>query len=236
VEKSRIPAANSGEFANWTLPEVASGQAANTRDPGERIVARTLTARQLEDITQQAHREGFAHGAREGRAAGTKQGLEEGRAAARAELARQVAELKELMQQMLEPLAQQSLQIETAMTQLSLDIARAVLDRALPLSAAELLPIVRRAVRELPVGDRNLTVILHPQQLQLLRDCAEWPSQWRLQADARVAIGGCKIVTDYSLVDYSVEMRFRQVAAQMLSAEDNPEPPEPGLMLDPRDV
>lgn len=235
MEKSRIPAADSSEFANWTLPEVASGQPV-TRDPGDRIVARTLTARQLEEITQQAHREGFVHGAREGRAAGTKQGLEEGRAAARAELAQQVGELKALMQQLLDPLAHQSQQIETAMTQLSLDVARAVLDCTPVLSAEALLPIVRRALRELPVGDRNITVVLHPQQLQLIRDCDEWPAQWRLQADARVAVGGCKVVTDHSLVDYSVEMRFRQVAAQMLAAEDNPEPPEPGLMLDPRDV
>ena len=235
MDKSRSPAANSGEFANWTLPEVASGQPVG-REPGDRIVARTLTARQLDDITQQAHREGFAHGAREGRAAGMKQGLEEGRAAAQAELAQHVNELKALMQQLLDPLASQSQQIETAMTQLSLDIARAVLDRAPVLTAEELLPIVRRAVRELPVGDRNVTVVLHPQQLQLIRDCEEWPAQWRLQADARVALGGCKVVTDHSLVDYSVEMRFRQVAAQMLSVENNPEPPEPGLMLDPRDV
>lgn len=235
MEKSRIPAASSGEFANWTLPEVASGQPIG-RDPGDRIVARTLTAKQLDEITQQAHREGFAHGAREGRAAGMKQGLEEGRAAARAELAQQVGELKAVIQQLLDPLAGQSQQIETAMTQMSLDIAHAVLDRTPVLAPEELLPIVRRAVRELPVGDRNITVVLHPQQLQLLRDYEEWPAQWRLQADARVAIGGCKIVTDYSLVDYSVEMRFRQIAAQMLAVETNPEPPEPGLMLDPRDV
>lgn len=235
MEKSRIPAASSREFENWALPEVANGQPVG-REPGDRIVARTLTARQLDDITQQAHREGFAHGAREGRAAGMKQGLEEGRAAARAELAQQVNELKAVMQQLLDPLASQSQQIEIAMTQLSLDVARAVIDRTQPLSVDDLLPIVRRAVRELPVGDRNITVVLHPQQLQLIRDSAEWPAQWRLQADARVAIGGCKVVTDHSLVDYSVEMRFRQVAAQMLAAEDNPEPPEPGLMLDPRDV
>ena len=231
MEKTRIPAEESGAFANWTLPEVASGKPVTERDTGNRVVARALTARQLEEITSRAHREGFAHGVREGRAAGFTQGQEEGRAAAREELAQQVAQLREVMRQLLEPIAAQSAEIETAMTQLSLDIARAVLGREPVLEAAALIPLVRRALRELPVGERNITVLLHPQQLERVRDCAEWPATWRLQADSRIDAGGCKVITDHSLVDFSVELRFRQVAAQMLAERDDDDAPEPGAML-----
>lgn len=220
------------------LPEVASGQkdaAARERDAGNRIVARTLTARQLEEITAQAHREGFSHGAREGRAAGFAQGQQEGRAAAQGELKQQVAQLQKVMQQLLQPIAAQEAAIEQAMTQLSLDIARVVLDHEPALSAETLIPLVRRAVRELPVGERNLTVLLHPQQLELVRNCAEWPEKWRLQADSRVDIGGCKVVTEHSLVDFSIELRFRQVAAQLLAERGAVDAPEPGALLEDND-
>lgn len=231
MEKSRIPADQSSAFENWTLPEVAAGKPAVERDNGNRVVARSLTARQLEEITAQAHREGFVHGVREGRAAGFAQGQTEGRTAAREELKQQIAQLQAVMKQLLEPIAEQNAAIETAMTQLSLDIARAALAREPALDAQALMPIVRRAIRELPVGERNLTVLLHPQQLERVRDCAEWPPNWRLQADSRLDVGGCKVLTEHSLVDFSVEMRFRQIATQMLAARDDAEAAEPGLLL-----
>jgi flagellar assembly protein FliH len=222
VEKSRIPADQSRDFASWSLPDVEAGQsprkAATERDPGNQIVARSLTARQLEEITVQAQREGHNQGLREGRAQGHAQGLEEGRAAARQELVKQVEQLKSVAAQMLEPIAAQQDDIEVALTQLALDVARAVIDQTPALSSADLLPIVRQAVRELPVGARNITVLLHPQQLELMRDCAEWPSNWQMQADGRVDLGGCKVQTEQSLVDFSVELRFRQVAAALLAA------------------
>lgn len=233
MEKTRIPADQSRDFSNWTLPNVENGAQAAApvaRDPGNEVVARTLTARQLEEITSQAQREGHAHGMAEGRAAGVAQGLEEGRAAARQELAVQVGQLQNVIAQLQEPIASQQTDIEQALTQLALDIARAVLDRTPVLSAAEVLPLVRRAVRELPAGARNITVLLHPRQIELLSESAEWPAAWQLQADSRIDIGGCKVVTEQSLVDYSVELRFRQVAAQMLASTANAEI-EPGTLL-----
>lgn len=235
VEKSRIPADESQSFANWTLPEVVNGKPTAQRDEGNRVVARALTARQLEEITTRAHREGFAHGVREGRASGFEQGKNEGRAAAREELKQQIAQLQNIMKQLLDPIAEQNAAIETAMTQLSLDIARSVLAREPAVTAEALIPLVRRAIRELPVGERNITVLLHPQQIECLRDCAEWPAAWRMQADSRVDAGGCKIMTDHSLVDYSVEMRFRQIAAQLLAERDDSDAAEPGMLLDEHD-
>jgi flagellar assembly protein FliH len=237
VEKTRIPADQSRDFSNWTLPDVENGAtdaAPVARDPGNEVVARALTARQLEEITNQAQREGHAHGVTEGRAAGLAQGLEEGRATARQELAVQAGQLQQVIAQLLEPIAAQQDEIEQALTQLALDIARAVLDRTPVLPAAEVLPIVRRAVRELPVGARNITVLLHPQQVELLRESTEWPAAWELQADSRIDLGGCKVVTEQSLVDYSVELRFRQIAAKMLASTANAAV-EPGTLLDEDD-
>lgn len=233
MEKIRIPADQSRDFSNWTLPDVEAGGSAPvtpTENPADRVVARGLTAGQLEEITAQAQREGHAEGLQEGRSTGLAQGLEEGRAMARQELAKEVEQLRKVMAQLYEPIAAQRDEIEESLVRLALDIARAALDRLPPLQASELMPVVRRAVRELPVGARNITVLLNPRQVELLQGDSEWPSAWKLQADSRVDIGGCKVQTDQSLVDYSVELRFRQVAATLLAKAAN-EDIEPGTLL-----
>ena len=238
-EKNRIPASDSRQFPNWHLPEVTAGHVVEAepgrgnRDPGSEIVARALTARQLEEITAQAQREGHQQGFAEGRAEGVQKGLQEGRAAARAELQQQIAQLQMLMKQLLQPIAEQQDAIEMAMARLSLDVARAVIGREAALPAEQLLPIVRAAVRELPVGERNITVLLHPQQLELIGDGdASWPPTWKLQADSRIDRGGCRVLGEHSLVDYTIELRFRQVAERLLAVHADSAPPEPGSLLD----
>jgi len=233
MEKSRIPANATQQYPNWHLPEVGSDHHVSAgRDPGDEIVARHLTARDLEAITEQAHTEGFAHGRDEGRAAGYAAGLTEGRQAARAELAQQVAQLQLSMAALLEPTADQAAAIEQSLSQLAVEIAHAVLRREPALSPEQLLPVVRAAVRELPIGSRNITVSLHPEQLELIRECAEWPATWALQADSRIEAGGCRVVSERSVVDYTIGLRFRQVAERLLAEHASVEPPEPGLLTE----
>lgn len=233
LEKGRIPAQLSRQFSSWKLPDVG---AAGGREPADEVVARHVTARELEAITQQAHAEGFAQGLEEGRAAGRDaghaEGLAAGREAARAELAAQVQRLRGVMDALLEPTAAQAAAIEQALTQLAVDIAGAVLGREPALAPAALLPVVRAAVRELPVGARNLTVLLNPVELELMRACAEWPAAWQLQADSRIEAGGCRVHSDASVVDYTIGLRFRQVAEKILADHAHGEAPEPGLLME----
>src|SRR5690606_41420142 len=98
------------------------------------------------------------------------------------------------MADLLEPIADQEAEIEQAMSQLVVEVAQAVLGREPVLPLAQILPVVRAAVRELPVGSRNITVVLHPDQPALLRDCAEWPAAWALPADAAGDEGGRRAV------------------------------------------
>jgi flagellar assembly protein FliH len=233
MENSRIPADRSQQFANWRLPDVGDANTVRAgRDPGDEIVARHLTARDLEAITQQAHEEGFGQGRAEGHEAGYAVGLAEGRKAARAELAAQVGQLQAVMADLLEPIEGQAQAIEQALTQLAVEIAQAVLGREPALPPEQLLPVVRAAVRELPVGSRNITVVLHPQQLALIRECTDWPSAWTLRADPAVEPGGCRVLSEHSVVDYTVGLRFRQVAGKLLAEHAGADQPEPGLLMD----
>lgn len=232
MEKSRIPAQHSQQFSSWKLPDVGAGGHVIAREPEEEIVAKHVTARELEAITQQAHEEGFAQGREEGRQAGHAEGLAAGRAEARHELAGQLASLQQVMAQLLEPTQAQAGEIEQALAHLAVEVAEAVLRREPALAAHDLLPVVRAAVRELPVGARNITVCLNPVELALMRDCAEWPATWQLQSDSRIQMGGCRVQSDNSVVDYTIGLRFRQVAARLLAEHAHSEAPEPGLLME----
>lgn len=252
VDKNRIPAAHGRDFVSWSLPEVGGPLVEDDVAPEsveeplapevEIPAVPMLTARQLEEITNQAqsegraegHAEGYASGMEEGHAAGLERGLEEGRAQARVELQQQVEQLRGLFDQLLAPIAAQQDSIETALTGLALDIARATLDREPALAPERLLPVVRAALRELPVGERNISISLHPDQLALIREHGHWPSAWNLMPDSEVEPGACRIETEHSLVDYTLALRFRQVAARLLD-EDPDALPEPGLLLDGED-
>jgi flagellar assembly protein FliH len=233
MDNGRIPAQNSQQFPNWSLPEVGSGhRVAAGKDPKDEIVARHLTARDLEAITQQAHEEGFAHGRGEGHQAGFADGLAAGRIAAKAELTQQVLQLQGVMDALMEPTRDQMAAIEQALSQLAVDMAHAVLRREPALPAQDLLPMVRSAVRELPVGSRNISVLLNPAELELMRDCAEWPATWQMQSDSRIETGGCRVHSESSVVDYTIGLRFRQVAERILAAQAQTEAPEPGLLME----
>ncbi|MET0380147.1 MAG: FliH/SctL family protein [Spongiibacteraceae bacterium] len=236
MEKGRIPAQDSQQYPNWQPPEVGSGhRVAAGRDPADEIVARHLTARDLETITQQAHEECFGHGREEGHQAGYADGLAAGRVAAKTELTTQMAQLRQVMTSLLEPTQAQAAAIEQALSQLAVDIAHAVLRREPALAAIDLLPLVRSAVRELPVGSRNICVLLNPAELELMRACAEWPAAWQMQADSRIEAGGCRVHSASSVVDYTIGLRFRQVAERILADHAQTEAPEPGLLMEPFD-
>lgn len=234
-----IPAERGRGFSNWQLPDIGSGEPVETAFGRVGQSSRSVTARELEEITNAAYREGFdqgyGDGHREGLAAGREAGLAEGRAQARAELDPQLARLQQVMAQLLEPIATQHADIETALTRLALDIGRAVLAREPALPPEQLVPVVRTALQQLPVGERNFSVVLHPEQAALVQDWPQWPKHWRIESDARVEPGGCRVVAEHSLVDYTVGLRFRQVAEQLLAAHASSEPPEPGLLLDRTD-
>ncbi|MDX9874481.1 MAG: flagellar assembly protein FliH [Spongiibacteraceae bacterium] len=243
MERNRIPAAAGAQFPSWELPEVSDGVivTAESRRPREEEGAAeaaepapTVTAGELEAITQQAweegHEAGYRDGHAEGRAAGHSEGLAAGRAEAQAELDAQLAALRDIMAALQAPISQQHEAIEAALLRLSLDIARAVLDREPALPPDQLLPVVREAVRQLPVGERNITVMLNPEQAQQVQAAADWPASWRIEGDPSLALNGCRVETEHALVDYTQSLRFRQVAARLLAAEG--ETVEPALLLD----
>jgi flagellar assembly protein FliH len=178
-----------------------------------------LTADQMERIQQQAHEEGFAQGRREG--------LE----AARAEMEGRIRELDRILGLLAEPLEALDDSMEQELVALAMAAARLIVRRELKTDPAQVLAAVREAMNALPAASRHVRLHLHPEDAALVREMlkvSEEERTWRIVEDPATARGGCKVVTDTSLIDASIEARLLAILATVLGGERTQDKPKHG--------
>ena len=143
---------------------------------------------------------------------GRAEGLAEGRALAAAEVARLKALATSLAQ------AQQALETTVAdgLLDLALDISRAVLHESLRVQRDLLLPVVREAMRGMPVGAAQ--ILLNPADVELARAHLGEEFRvagWQVVEDHRIQPGGCRLVSPNAEVDATLGSRWKRVAAAL---------------------
>lgn len=185
----------------WLLPEVK-------RDGVKR--AKPITARQLEDIQNQARQEGF------------RQGLQEGRDAGLNELREQVQMLEKILGSLDKPFDQLDQSVEQQLAQLAMLVARQLVRRELATDPEQVIAVVREALAALPVAARNVRLVLHPEDVALIRKAlsmTEGQQQMQLVEDPVLTRGGCRVLSDTSQIDASVEARLNAVIAHVLGGQ-----------------
>lgn len=187
------------DWQRWTM---------DTLEPGRSARAGTAlpTVGELQQLQDQA--------AREGRAEGYAQGLAEGRAAAAKEAARMAA----LVESMKTACGALQGDIADDVLTLSLDLARQVLQEALKVKRDLLLPVVREALQGLPAASQGAQIQLNPADLELVR--AHFGEElrlngWQVVEDHRIQPGGCRIVSPHCEVDATLATRWKRVLATL---------------------
>jgi flagellar assembly protein FliH len=205
------------DVQRWTMPAV--------EQPAGRSSAARPTVAELEAIGEQARREGH------------QQGLAEGRKAARAELDRQLQQLRALCDALARPLADVDTSVERQLAELAMLVARGVLQAELHQHPEHLLKMVRKAIGALPAATARIDIIIHPQSAALLRDGLTEAGErgWRIVEDPQLKPGDCRIAGADSRIDAGIETRL----AAMIDAafdEDAESPPRAGSDGTPGDV
>lgn len=200
-----IPQEELSECERWVLPAVQSSLRAAPSGPG--LGANLLTAGQIEQVQRRAYEEGFALGRREGLAAG------------QAELHAQVQRLDQMMRALSAPFEGLDQQVEQELLLLTTTMLRQLVRRELKTDPGQIVAVVREAMASLPVASRNARLYLHPEDAALVRDAlaisdAERP--WRIMEDPVLTRGGCRVMTDTSSIDASVETRLAILIATVL--------------------
>ena len=190
-----------------------------------------LTLEELESIRQEAYNEGFAIGEKEGFHSTTLKVRQE----AEAVLAPKVAGLEQLMANLFEPIAEQDTQIEKSLVDLVQHITKQVIQRELAIDSTQIEHVMREALKLLPLGVGNVRLHINPQDFEQVKALRERHEEtWRIVEDAALQPGGCRVETEYSRIDATVETRISQIMAKLLDQlhEQVLNPAEPDLSVD----
>ncbi len=190
-----------------------------------------LTLEELESIRQEAYNEGFAIGEKEGFHSTSLKVRQEAETA----LAAKIASLELLMANLFEPIAEQDTQIEKSLVDLVQHITKQVIKRELAIDSTQIEHVMRDALKLLPLGVENVRLYVNPQdfaQVKALRERHE--ESWRIVEDESLLPGGCRVETEHSRIDASVESRVTQVMAKLFDQlhEQALHPAAPDLSLD----
>ena len=236
-----IRARDVGGFDIWSLPSFDPHVPQPEPEPVVELPAemeevpleevQPLTLEELESIRQEAYNEGFAAGEKDGFRSATLKVRQEAEAA----LGVKLASLERLMAGLFDPIAEQDSQIEKSMVGLVEHIARQVIQRELVLDSSHIESVMREALKLLPLGVGNVRLYINPQDFEQVKALRERHEEtWRIVEDAALQPGGCRVETEHSRIDATVETRISQIMAKLLDQvhEQLLNPAEPDLSID----
>lgn len=169
------------------------------------------TIEQITAIQEQARQEGYAGGHAEGLAAG------------RAEAAHEATRLRELADAFTAELRQADEIVSQQILDLSMDFSRALLRSALAIQPELVIPIVKEAVRYLPVLQQPALLFLHPDDALLVKDQIGDELEkmgWQVAGDTQLVRGGCRVETGSNQIDATLPTRWQRLSAALSKNSD----------------
>jgi flagellar assembly protein FliH len=210
-----IPKDKVGSIERWQCPNVEGGSQDASVSVGP------ITAEAIERIQKQAFKEAYD----EGFANGYKDGVAKGKS----EMDAQVALLNSAMIALAQPLKQMDREVEQQLADLAILIARQLVRREIKTDPGQIIAIVREAVLALPNAEKKVYVYLNPEDIALTKSklqTSEAEGYWRLMEDPTLSRGDCKILTETSSIDATVERRLSTLVANLLGGEREHDTPD----------
>ncbi len=174
------------------------------------------TAEEIEQIHQQAFKDGHDSGHKEGIEAGHKEGYDTGYEEGCARGRLEAAELHQLVDSLDTALSSLDKTIGEEILSLSLEIARLVVRDTISTKPEIIATVVREALQQSP--HPHAQIHLHPADIELVkRYLVEQITQsgHRLIDDGSIERGGCKIEAAGTHVDASVATRWQRVTESL---------------------
>lgn len=170
------------------------------------------------------HEDGFSSGSEEGRLSGHASGFNQGRIEGKLkgkeaideqlnEIIAPISALKSILE---EGHNQQIRQQQTTILELIRRVSQQVIRCELTLQPQQILSLVEETMQALPDTRAEMKIHLEPNAVHKLKElAAEKIKHWTLVADPTISPGGCRIVSDKSDADASVETRLNACMDQV---------------------
>ncbi|NOT13629.1 MAG: flagellar assembly protein FliH [Methylococcaceae bacterium] len=232
---SRSQGFSSSELASlsaWNLPDISEHADSDhgfvkseSVDPDDEI-SPILTVDEIEAMQKQAYDEAYAQGKVEGYKEGFDQGFQEGAKKGYEEnkekLEKKATEFLALIDSLNDPFKALDNEVERELVKLSIGIATQIIRREIKLDPGQIIASVREAINVLPLSSQKIQLYLHPEDAELVRSTLcldEMSTAWAVVEDPLITRGGCKVDTDVSRIDATIESRLAAVVAFILGDE-----------------
>ena len=113
-----------------------------------------------------------------------------------------------------------------------MSVAKQIVRRELHTEQGEIVGIVREAMNALPASTRKIILNIHPDDAELIRNAFSLGQEnesdelrWKVVEDPMITRGGCKISSENSRVDATVEARLNRVISTLLGGERESDEP-----------
>lgn len=191
----------------WRAPVMQADPSRVVRNR-EESEASIPTAQDIDQWRKQAEEEGFQQGLIRAEEEATQQG-------------RRLLQLIDFLEH---PLLVLNEDIEQQLTQLAVALAQQLVRRELKVEPGEIVGLIRDCVKLLPGNTRNISILLHPEDAQLVRNAlsiepSDEEQSWKLVEDPMITRGGCEIKAPPSTINATLENRLSALAASVLGGE-----------------
>ncbi len=212
-KRSRVIRAAGGRATQWQPPDVGGQSVQEMNEP-----APLLTASELEELAEQARKEGYEQGRTEGFEFGHREGVEAGRR----EIRERLATLDSLLRTLETPFEELDDQVEQEVVTLVISLVRQLIRREIRTDPSHIVGVVREALNILPVNTRRIRVLLHPEDAAVVREAytlGESDQKWQIIEDPVIQRGGCRVATEHSQIDATLESRINALIAPLLGID-----------------
>ncbi len=182
----------------WQAPALDPGDTPQ----GRRRARAEALAQRSEAAVERGYREGF------------ERGLSEAKDRAK--------RLERVLDHLAQPLQELDQSVADSLVDLACQIARQVVRRELQVDRTQVIQIAREAIDALPASARNVRVVMHPADAELvgeLLDDIGSERRWQLDEDPLLARGGLRIVSESSTIDQRVEQRLQRIVGRIVRDE-----------------
>lgn len=227
-DKPIKPLRNVTNFSKWEMPSIEAPKGKVFRQPVEEDkeegkekeveLLEKISEAEIQKIKEDAYQEGF------------QKGHTEGLQAAKTEIDTKRELLDNMLRQLAEPTQACGEQTQQELLEMAFAISRQIVRRELKQDPTQLIAIIRDALKLLPIGSKNIQVLLHPEDASVIRsvlsiDEDSPDSRWKLVEEPSMERGGCLLKTDNSNVDASVDRQiavlFSRIAGGQRAGEDD---------------
>ncbi|ORU94103.1 MAG: flagellar assembly protein FliH [Cycloclasticus sp. symbiont of Bathymodiolus heckerae] len=207
---SKSPSEKEGVTA-WAFPSFVESASVDV----ELGSVRAPTAGDLEKLQRQTIDEAAKKGYDDGFAKGLK--------TSEAQIAQKVRSLESVIQSLASPFEEFDERVENEIASLAIQISKQLIRRELKVDSGQVVGVVKEALAALPSSSQNIQLFLHPEDAVLVKSALSLDgageTRWQIIEDPVVTRGGCRVATDASTIDATIENRLAAIIAQALGDE-----------------